>query len=273
VNSRRLRKLGEGREAEVFEVGPHEVLRVLRNPDDFAKAEREAAALRAAGEAGCAVPRIRELTTFDGRPAIIMQRAQGPDLLTQIGKRPWSVLSIGRVLGAMHAGIHKVRAPDEVPDLKAQLRFRIDEGREIPTSMASFALRQLDEMPDGDRLLHGDFHPGNVLNDSSGALVIDWINATRGDPVADVARTKLLLRVGRPPPGTSRFLLALATFGRRLILGSYLTGYRNSSALDMDSLHKWETIHAAARISEHIEGEAPRLEKMLSRRAASAAVI
>jgi aminoglycoside phosphotransferase (APT) family kinase protein len=37
-------------------------------------------------------------------------------------------------------------------------------------------------------------------------VVIDWGDATRGDPLADVARTELLHRLGEPPPGTSAVL-------------------------------------------------------------------
>jgi aminoglycoside phosphotransferase (APT) family kinase protein len=43
-----------------------------------------------------------------------------------------------------------------------------------------------------DRLLHGDYWPGNILwRDQRLAAVIDWEEATLGDPLADVAITRL----------------------------------------------------------------------------------
>ena len=42
-------------------------------------------------------------------------------------------------------------------------------------------------------ILHGDFHPGNVLvANGSVAGVIDWPNAGLGEPAADVATTRVL---------------------------------------------------------------------------------
>ena len=50
-------------------------------------------------------------------------------------------------------------------------------------------------MPEGDRLCHGDFHPINVLGEVSRPVVIDWPDACRGDPAADLCRSYLLLRL------------------------------------------------------------------------------
>jgi aminoglycoside phosphotransferase (APT) family kinase protein len=41
-------------------------------------------------------------------------------------------------------------------------------------------------MPDGDRLCHGDFRLINVSGQVLDLVVIDWPNACRGDPAADV---------------------------------------------------------------------------------------
>ena len=51
------------------------------------------------------------------------------------------------------------------------------------------------DMPDGDRLCHGDFHPLNILGNTFDPLIIDWLDAGRGDPAADVCRSYLLLEL------------------------------------------------------------------------------
>ena len=51
---------------------------------------------------------------------------------------------------------------------------------------------------DGDCLCHADLHPGNVLLGRGGPVVIDWTGVTKGDAMADVAWTRLLLRTGWP---------------------------------------------------------------------------
>jgi aminoglycoside phosphotransferase (APT) family kinase protein len=44
-----------------------------------------------------------------------------------------------------------------------------------------------------------DLHPLNVIMSPRGPIVIDWPNARRGDPMADVALTYALIRCGRIP--------------------------------------------------------------------------
>jgi thiamine kinase-like enzyme len=45
----------------------------------------------------------------------------------------------------------------------------------------------------GDRLLHLDFHPENVILAPGGPVVIDWDNAAVGDPRADLAMTWIIM--------------------------------------------------------------------------------
>jgi aminoglycoside phosphotransferase (APT) family kinase protein len=51
------------------------------------------------------------------------------------------------------------------------------------------------------RLCHGDLHPSNVILGSDGPMIVDWFDASRGDPIADVARSSVtLLGDGANPP-------------------------------------------------------------------------
>jgi aminoglycoside phosphotransferase (APT) family kinase protein len=51
----------------------------------------------------------------------------------------------------------------------------------------------------GDRLVHLDLHPLNVLMSAHGPVVIDWSNAARGEALSDVALTYVLLTCPRMP--------------------------------------------------------------------------
>ena len=46
-------------------------------------------------------------------------------------------------------------------------------------------------LPDGNRVLHGDFHPLNVFVGDADT-VIDWVDATSGPAAADLARSAWL---------------------------------------------------------------------------------
>jgi len=103
-------------------------------------------------------------------------------------------------------------------------------------------LNGLRDMPDGDRLCHGDFHPMNVLGKTSQPIVIDWPNACRGDPAGDACRSYLILKlhvdeVARP----------------------YLDAYCRVTGVPRQNILEWLPYVAAARLAEDVPGEQHRL--------------
>jgi aminoglycoside phosphotransferase (APT) family kinase protein len=72
----------------------------------------------------------------------------------------------------------------------------------------------------GDRLVHGDFHPENVLLSPRGPVVIDWSNASRGEAADDVALTWAILATSSIP-GPLPFRV-VGRMGRSLLLQAYL---------------------------------------------------
>jgi aminoglycoside phosphotransferase (APT) family kinase protein len=59
---------------------------------------------------------------------------------------------------------------------------------------------QLHEIPfKGERLLHVDFHPDNVLLSPDGPVVIDWTNSRAGNPRFDVAMTWVICTTSGGP--------------------------------------------------------------------------
>ena len=271
MQPKELQKVAEGREAEMFAWEGGTILRLLRDPGGQAAIQREAAAMTAASDRGVRVPAVHGLTTVEGRPGMIMERIDGPDLLGVIAARPWTVFRAGRICGEVQAQLHGAGASSKLPPLRASIWGRIESSTRIPDELARFALGILNELPDGDSLCHGDFHPANILMAGDTPVIIDWSNATRGDGSADVARTLVMLRMGEPPPGSPLLLRLLAMVARRLLTSAYLRAYRRIRPLDMALVERWVTARVAERIDEGIEEETAGLLKLLEERRASAA--
>jgi aminoglycoside phosphotransferase (APT) family kinase protein len=258
VNVAGLEKIAEGREAEIFAYEPGKVLRLLRDSDDAGRLEAEAQTMRAARDAGLPVPAPYDVINVDGRAGLIMDRVDGPDLLTEMGQKPWIVLRGARVTGELHARLNAVRAPDGTRSVHDVIRRRVD-GVPLPGDLRAFVLGLLEGLPDGDAVCHGDFHPGNIIDTPEGPQIIDWPNATRGHADADYARTRLLLRLGDPPPGTQPILRYLIGVVRGVFLRRYDATYRRLRKPDDAALARWEVVRAADRLWDGIEVERAKL--------------
>jgi Ser/Thr protein kinase RdoA (MazF antagonist) len=267
MQEEKLQKIAEGREAEMFAWEEGTILRLLRDAGGQQWLQREAAAMKTARDRGVRVPTVHSLTTVMGRPGLVMERIEGPDLLTLVGRRPWKVFWVGRVTGEMHARLHAATGSSKIPSLRETLREWIGSSDRMPRHLAEFALDILNGLPDGDRLCHGDFHPGNILMAGKTPVVIDWTNAKRGDAAGDVARSLVVLSIGEPPPGTSTALRLLTHVGRRLLMSAYLRAYRRARPLDMELVERWVVAQAAARLAFDLIPEEERpLRRLLEER-------
>ena len=261
-----LERISEGREAEIFAWHNGAVLKLFRGPAWQRSAEVQAAAMGAVRDAGGPAPRFDELVEVAGRPGIVMERIDGTDMLTRAGRQPWTVLSLGGVMGRTHAALHAVAAPDALPDLRTALRHSISTHERVPDELRPAVLSCLDALPDDDRLLHGDFHPGNIMLAGRDPVVIDWPNATRGAPMADVARTILTIRLGELPPGSSLLIRVFDKAARRIILRNYRDAYGRAAIFDQAAIDRWTTPIMAHRLTDGIPEERERLLTLLRAR-------
>jgi Ser/Thr protein kinase RdoA (MazF antagonist) len=258
-------KIGEGREAELFDLGEGRVLRLYRSANDEMEARRQANLLKEIAQLGIRVPRVYETITAVGRPGIVMERLDGSDLLTDVARRPWRVLQVGALCGRLHAGLNDARAPNMLPSLNDSLYRRIAESELLPSAYTDAAVKALSALRDGHSLCHGDFHPGNVMMAHEEPVVFDWSAAARGPAEADFARSDLILSLGEPPPGSPAHLKALALVGRSLLLAAYRRAYRRSRQVDEETLHRWRLPLAVARLAVGIPEEETRLTRHIDR--------
>jgi aminoglycoside phosphotransferase (APT) family kinase protein len=192
---------------------------------------------------------------WNGRPGILMQRLNGHGILTEIQRRPWRVLALATLCGRVHAGLNGLRAPANLPDLRSDLRRRIEGEAGIPSELRVAALDELDRMPDGDALCHGDFQPDNVLLCPTGPAVIDWPNATRGDACGDFARTALMMKLGSLAPGAPPLIRWSQWAGRGSFTRAYVVGYQETRRYDDEALRRWKFVRAVDRLADQLADE------------------
>lgn len=241
-------RIGAGRSSEVFAEGPDRVVKLYRQPFEPEAVANELAASRLAHGFGLPVPEAFGLVGRAGRTGILFVRLDGPPMTARYACNPLGLLlALRRVARIQHA-IHACPAPG-LPSLHALLRRQI-AGARVPEPLRQAALAALDRLPAGDRLCHGDVHPGNVIATRAGLQLIDWQKAAAGDPAADVARSELVLRYGRfGPAWFSR--LGPVRLARRLIAAWYVASYRAASGLPREAIAAWRLPVAVSRLFGH----------------------
>ena len=153
--------IGGGREAEIIDLGDGTVLRRYRSGG---RPSREALAMEHARAHGYPVPKVQGVRDA----ALVLERIDGPSMWVDLRRRPWRVDTHMRTLARLHARLHDIAAP-----------AGLGEGA----------------------LLHCDLHPANVLLSRNGPVVIDWTNATGGDPGFDVALAWVICATSGGPLG------------------------------------------------------------------------
>jgi Ser/Thr protein kinase RdoA (MazF antagonist) len=258
-------RLGGGRMAEVFEFGEEQVIKLLRPEWSETSLDAEIAAQRAASNAGIPAPAVFGERTVAGRRGIVMERVRGLDGLTAIDRKPWRVWAVGSMVGVLHRELSRVAAPAGPPSLKEITEERVSNSPHVPDVARARLLRILGQLPSGDRICHMDFHPGNIIEGETGSRIIDFANAMSGDPMADYAKSLILLKAGEAPPGTTAWARTLIRLGRGLAARAYRSGYGPLTAEEHQRLLLWQPLIIAVRLDEAIVEERARMLRMLSR--------
>ncbi len=184
------RLIASGRDGDIFEFGPGLVLRRAKSGRVI---EGEARIIAYAREHGYPVPEIHEVRA--GGTEIVMERIDGPMMMDAMLKQPWKMARYARELADLHDRLHVIPAPDWLP-----------------------------QVSDGDRLVHLDLHPMNVMLTAAGPVVIDWTNASRGNALTDVALTIILVTCPEIP--ASRMINIAVTPARSWIARTFASRYK-----------------------------------------------
>lgn len=246
-------RIAEGRVATVHAWGSDKVLKLAREWVPGEWIEHEFMMASTVFDSGVSSPRPFELIRVQGRLGIVYQFIPGVPFDTLIVRRPWRFAAHGRTLARIHSGLHTAVATESLPEVRDRLAAKLGQAEGAPRRILETALDSMRDLPGGASVLHGDFHPGNVLMAPEGPVVIDWPDAARGHPLADVARTVVLGRIGGLPAGAARS--ALQSAFRRAFLRSYLRSYFTISPGDGTALRRWMLPVLVARLSEGIESE------------------
>lgn len=261
-------QLATGRTADLFAYGNDSVVKVVRSsfPADWASIEFDLA--RRIHTLDVVTPEPRALIEIDGRAAVVFERVDGPSMQTSVLAGDLMVTDAADLLADIHRRILACPPPDGLPAASARIAAKIDAVTVINPAERREGRLLVERLPAGDRLLHGDLHPNNVILAESGPVIIDWYDASVGHPAADIARSKLLMR--SPDTELERDLAANRGAARAAaphlpgatvelldaLRGRYLSSMSNvldDHGVDEVTWRNWLAVNALGRVAEQAQ--------------------
>ena len=214
--------------------------------EDYSKADILNEALNQARieETGLHIPRILEVTTVDGKWAIVSEYIKGKTLSQLMQENPEEFEKYLTMFVDLQLEMHSKTCP-MLNKLKDKMNRKISQTELDATTRYDLHTR-LESMPRHNKLCHGDFNPSNIIIAEDGTpYILDWSHATQGNASADAARTYLLFWLNGEIDNANR----------------YLDLFCRKSDTARQYVQKWMPIVAA---SQSVKGNANEREFLLS---------
>lgn len=250
-------KIGDGGTAEIFLDESGQVVKLFREWFRKEGADYEYRKSVWAYEQGLPTAEPLGREQYEGREAILLKKIEGESLLQRLQREPHTADEAAKKFAVYQVRLNSLEAVTLGDSQRERLVQRLARVEHLNEAERAAVQTELEQLPDGDRLCHGDFHPGNIMENEQGWQVIDWIDATCGHPLYDVARTLLLVGFGTEAGGPRGSMEEAAEIFRK----SYLQTYIELTSFDKSDVERWMLPVAAIRLNEPIPE--PEKEKLL----------
>ncbi len=156
-------------------------------------------------QAGIQVPKLLEVTTVDGKWALVYEYIKGETLAQLIQKHPENKAIYLERFVDIQISVHSHTCP-MLNQLKDMMQSKISQAKLDATTRYELHTR-LERMPTHNKVCHGDFNPSNIIITGSGEpYIIDWAHVTQGNASADAAGTYLLFLLYGDIDGAEKYL-------------------------------------------------------------------
>lgn len=159
-------------------------------------------------ETGLNVPKLYEVTTIEGKWAIVTEYIKGKTLAQLMEESAEDEAKKNEYMNLfvdLQLSVHEKKCPLLVK-LKDKMNRKITQTDLDATTRYDLHTR-LEGMPKHTKVCHGDFNPSNIIISEDGTpYIIDWAHVTQGNASADAARTYLLFWLSGDIEGAKKYL-------------------------------------------------------------------
>jgi len=243
-----LKLIASGGQADIYELDNDRILRVLRNPEDKTFALTEFEVMKTLKKMGKEVPVVYDFVNVEGKAAIVMERIYGETMLIQMKKKIYKLFAQVKKLASLQIESAGSAKGLNLISIKQRATHLISKAEMLDSEMKKFVIDIIEELPEGEDICHGDFHPGNIIISEDKYYIIDWFGVTAGRKLSDIAHTFILLKNTPKIENISKMEHFITkTIGNR-IAGSYISNCNKIEPFEWSEFSKWMVVRAAERV-------------------------
>lgn len=156
-------------------------------------------------ETGLNIPRIHDVTLFEGGAAIVMDFIEGETMEALFRKYPEKQEEFLNLFIDVQSRIHQKRHL-LLTKFVDKLKMKIMQSDLSASARYDLSMR-VDGMPRHTHVCHGDYNPSNVILKKDGTpFILDWSHASQGNGSADAVKTYFLLLLGDQKELAERYM-------------------------------------------------------------------
>lgn len=250
-------KIGEGGCSEVFEVTRNKIIKLAKANTSMDALRKEYANHRIAWECGLPVPQPFDLTEISGRPGIVLERVAGKTMMDRffdrvvVGENNEIEHDDIRLTARLLTRVHQASIENkELPSQKVEIKSNIRSVHYLSKSEQERVIALLDSLETKQCLCHGDPNPGNIIVKEDGeAVIIDWMNATIGNPEADLAEYIVMIRYAVLPSYFPKKTRIMFDSIREDLIDLFMNEYFRHTGISYDDVEPWITPILARKLS------------------------
>lgn len=249
-------KIGEGGCSEIYEWEDGGKIVKLAKPNTTHEAmKREYEQHVAAWKCGLPVARPYEFLEIDGRPGIVFERIYGETLMERLIQPLLDPrLSLNeenfRITARMLSEVHRQKNVRLSSIQRENIISSIHRAEYLTPVEKESVISILKALPVKQVLCHGDPNPGNILvNRDGGAVFIDWMNASIGNPEADLAEYIIMVRYAVLPPSLPDEASKGFDEWREPMIEMFMDEYTRLTGVTYEDVRPWLAPVAARKLT------------------------
>lgn len=226
-----------------------QVIKLFHHSIGQERIQREVTNTQIAKRSGIRVPEIYDVIQKGTRTGIVMEYIRGETITDVLSRAPYKIKTYAQKLARAHARLHQETAHN-FTNQREFMRAAILQTQQRIGHAATTILNHLESLADGNVICHNDVHQENIVFTEKEPVLLDWAEATVGNPAADVIHSILVQEHPVPAPifQFSPFYHRLHNKYRRYFARLYKEEYQRITHLTSEEIDTWILPVAATRL-------------------------